>query len=297
MNLRLPRLCSSVVVLAAMGACPGPGMAQVAGGQVIRNYGFEQGLGNLSVHCLAEDAAGFVWVGTEDGLYRFSGREFTPFGQGDGLPSATVRSLLTAPDGRLWVGTPKGLACWDGLGFKAVPPDRGIPTGGVRALAVGPGGKVLVGMDSGLFERVSRDRFRRVDEWPGGGVTAIWGRADAHEVWLASWDQANSKVFRWAAGTWAATEAEASMRAERIDALALDAGQRLWARSRKALWVAESAGALSARPGASFRPGGPRASSWPTGRGGYGSPRSGASWSSKTALPGALGAARGCPPP
>jgi len=209
---------------------------------VVRNYGLEQGLGNLSVHCLAQDSAGFAWVGTEDGLYRFSGREFQGFGQAEGLPSATIENLLALPGGQLWVGTPKGLAHWNGLGFSVVPPDRGLAPGAVRALAVGSGGKVLVGTDAGLFELVSGDRFRRVDGWPGGGVTAIWGREDSHEVWVASWDQAVSCVLRWAAGTWGTSEMDPAMASDRIDALAMDAGKRIWARSRKALWVAENAG-------------------------------------------------------
>jgi len=34
------------------------------------------GLGNLNVICIAQDRTGYLWVGTENGLYRFDGREF-----------------------------------------------------------------------------------------------------------------------------------------------------------------------------------------------------------------------------
>jgi diguanylate cyclase (GGDEF)-like protein len=212
------------------------------GGQVVRNYGLEQGLSNLSVHCLAQDARGFLWAGTEDGLYRFSGREFQGFGQREGLPSSTVETLVATRDGQLWVGTPKGLACWNGLGFTPIPADSGLATGAIRALTLGPGGKVLVGTDEGLFEQVTGRRFRLVDDWPGGGVTALWGREDSHEVWVAAWSQASSRVLRWAAGTWGAADANPGMAEERIDALAVDGQRHLWARTQKALWVADSAG-------------------------------------------------------
>ncbi len=231
-------LWSLVVALTTVGVWAAP----ASGRQVLRSYGLEQGLGNLSIHCLAQDSTGFAWVGTEDGLYRFSGREFQGFGLAEGLPSATIQHLLAVPEGRLWVGTAKGLARWNGLGFSVIPPDQGLAPGAVRALAMGPGGKVLVGTDAGLFELVTQDRFRRVDDWPGGGVTAIWGRADTHEVWVASWDQSASRVLRWAAGTWGTSEAGASMSGDRIDALAVDGRRHLWARSRKALWVADSVG-------------------------------------------------------
>jgi len=152
----------------------GPLPPVVPGRQVVRSYGLEQGLGNLSVHCLAQDSLGFLWVGTEDGLYRFSGREFLGYGQSDGLPSSTIDQVVATPTGKLWVGTPKGLALWNGLGFSPVAQDRGLEPGAIRALGLGPGGKLLVGTDGGLFELISGDRFRRVLDWPGGGVTAIW---------------------------------------------------------------------------------------------------------------------------
>jgi len=229
------------VLLAWAGAWAGAVSEVPAGRQVIRSYGLEQGLGNLSVHCLAQDSAGFIWVGTEDGLYRFSGKEFQGFGQSDGLPSATIENLLRAPSGTLWVGTPKGLAFWNGTGFTAVGQDNGLEAGAIRAMALGPGGKVLVGTDGGLFERANGGRFRRVDGWPGDGVTAIWGSVDAHEVWVASWNQTTSRVSRWAAGTWSSVELDAALAAERIDAVVVDGLKHLWARSRRALWVADGA--------------------------------------------------------
>lgn len=211
------------------------------GRQVVRSYGLEQGLGNLSVHCLVQDSMGFVWVGTEDGLYRFSGREFQGFGQGDGLPSATIENLLSTPDGGLWVGTPKGLAYWNGVGFSRIVAEGGVGSVAIRATTLGSGGKVLVGTDEGLFEHVAGAHFRPVDGWPGGGVTALWGSAGTHEVWVASWNQVASRVLRWAAGTWSSGEMDTPLATERIDALAVDGQSRLWARTQNALWVADRA--------------------------------------------------------
>ncbi len=231
-----------VAALATGSAWTGP-LPQVSPGrQVVRSFGLEQGLGSLSVHCLAQDPLGFVWVGTEDGLYRFSGREFLGYGRGDGLPSSTIEHVVATPEGKVWVGTPKGLGLWNGLGFIPVGPERGLELGAIRALAVGPGGKLLVGTDGGFFELISGERFRRVQDWPGGSVTAIWGRADLHEVWVASWGGGGSTVHRWAAETWAALALDGGMSKDRIDALAMDSRRHIWARTQKALWVADSAG-------------------------------------------------------
>jgi diguanylate cyclase (GGDEF)-like protein len=68
-----------------------------------------QGLGNLNVKCIAQDPAGYLWVGTENGLYRFDGREFREFGAQDGLPAHSIQSLFEGPDGTLFVGTTSGI--------------------------------------------------------------------------------------------------------------------------------------------------------------------------------------------
>jgi signal transduction histidine kinase/CheY-like chemotaxis protein/ligand-binding sensor domain-containing protein len=71
---------------------------------------YVDGLGNLSVNCLLQDRSGFLWIGTESGLYQYDGSRFWQFDQKEGLPSEFVRALSLDRDGRLWVGTRDGLA-------------------------------------------------------------------------------------------------------------------------------------------------------------------------------------------
>src|SRR5580658_977631 len=67
------------------------------------------GLGNLDVNCMAQDSAGFLWVGTENGLYRYDGRTFVQFGAAEGLNGHVIQSLFVGPDGTLFVGTTTGI--------------------------------------------------------------------------------------------------------------------------------------------------------------------------------------------
>ena len=72
--------------------------------------GFMQG----SIHTTAQTRDGYLWLGTEFGLYRFDGVKtvlWTP-PSGKQLPSDYVLSLLAAHDDTLWIGTSKGLASW-----------------------------------------------------------------------------------------------------------------------------------------------------------------------------------------
>lgn len=67
------------------------------------------GLGNLNVNCIAQDRTGYLWVGTENGLYRYDGRQFRQFGTADGLHGHVIQSLFSGADGTLLVGTTTGI--------------------------------------------------------------------------------------------------------------------------------------------------------------------------------------------
>ncbi len=91
-------------------------------------YGEDEGLQDLRVQAVLQDRAGFLWVGTQNGLYRYDGSRFTGFGTTEGLPGASIESLYESRDGTFWVGTQTGLARRKGERFETVPlnvADRG----------------------------------------------------------------------------------------------------------------------------------------------------------------------------
>ncbi len=64
---------------------------------------------DLNVNCIVQDHAGYLWVGTENGLYRFDGNQFRKYGPVDGLHARMIENLFVAEDGTLFVGTTAGL--------------------------------------------------------------------------------------------------------------------------------------------------------------------------------------------
>lgn len=70
------------------------------------------GMTDDNVTAIAEDAQGFLWIGTQTGLVRFDGYEFKSYRHDperpSSLPADVVLALTTDQTGRLWIGTESG---------------------------------------------------------------------------------------------------------------------------------------------------------------------------------------------
>ena len=67
-----------------------------------------------AILAIAQTPDGYLWLGTEFGLYQFDGVHTVSWRPpaGQDLPALPVHSLLAARDGTLWIGTDKGIASW-----------------------------------------------------------------------------------------------------------------------------------------------------------------------------------------
>jgi len=102
-----------------------------------------------------QDHTGFLWVGTDNGLFRYDGSAFKGFGHADGLPNTEILSLAEAPNGVLWVGTNSGVAQIAGEHFVPVAGNESFAT---RSIAFDSTGDVYLQQDGGLVRGVPTDQ-------------------------------------------------------------------------------------------------------------------------------------------
>jgi len=76
------------------------------------HLGLEDGLSQSSATAIVQDKFGFLWIGTEDGLNRYDGYNFTTFrpapDEPNGISDRWITALLEDRNGHLWIGTRLG---------------------------------------------------------------------------------------------------------------------------------------------------------------------------------------------
>jgi ligand-binding sensor domain-containing protein len=83
----------------------------------LTNY-TEFGLINKTVYALAIDAQGNKWVGTQQGISRFDGKNWTAFTTANsGLINNWINSIVIDANGNKWIGTWTGLSKFDGTNW------------------------------------------------------------------------------------------------------------------------------------------------------------------------------------
>jgi ligand-binding sensor domain-containing protein/signal transduction histidine kinase/DNA-binding response OmpR family regulator len=82
-----------------------------------KHYTINEGLSQNTVYCLLEDKDGLIWMGTEDGLNKFDGYDFTQykhdFRYSNSVSHNQINTLYEDREGRIWVGTSDGLNIFD----------------------------------------------------------------------------------------------------------------------------------------------------------------------------------------
>src|SRR5580704_8578050 len=117
-----------------------------------RIYGAAEGLQNMVVLSLAQDRAGYLWAGTEGGLYRYDGARFQLMGPAAGLPCTTeTHGLFVAGDGALWVNVCHEIFRFDGQKFQEIPGVNALRRG-AQVMADGARGSVLITTSTGLYQ-------------------------------------------------------------------------------------------------------------------------------------------------
>ena len=140
---------------------------------------------NLTIHSFAQDAKGYVWIATDNGLCRYNGHDYLHYyhdaDEPGSLPSNVVVSLATDGSGVLWVATDDGVCWYDELKDSFVRLEECPVLGGLvfnEGLLVGYGkgqGIVLMDPETKRVLSVKNTPSHDVAVLTADGSGCLWG--------------------------------------------------------------------------------------------------------------------------
>ena len=104
-----------------------PIFANGFGSLEFRHISTNLGLSQKTVQSIFQDQQGFMWIGTQEGLNRYDGREIRIFTNMPDAPSSlsnnVIRAITEDNNGNLWIATSNGLNRYDSLSqsFERIP--------------------------------------------------------------------------------------------------------------------------------------------------------------------------------
>jgi diguanylate cyclase (GGDEF)-like protein len=204
----------------------------------VQRLGDEFGLGAVTVTAMGQDKKGYLWVGTQTGLYRYDGARAEKMVQVESMVGHYILDLVIAPDGTPWFAGNHGVAHYRDGRFEKLPiPASAMPLGnGTQLLAVDSQGTVFVVLFKlGLLRASARPgvapQVLSQAEGVGEIVEGIT-RAEDDSIWFTS----GGKLAHLEAGqTKVQVDPGIQIPAERVTALQWDKEKTLWLRTASRL--------------------------------------------------------------
>jgi ligand-binding sensor domain-containing protein/signal transduction histidine kinase len=113
-----------------------------------------EGLPDRKINCLLPFSDREVWIGTDNGIVRWTGSNLASSGVPAALNHTQVLAMLKDRESNVWVGTSRGLYRINSRGLLSPEKRDNLPTGPVTALYEDREGNLLVGGAQGI------ERFR-----------------------------------------------------------------------------------------------------------------------------------------
>src|ERR1051326_3655953 len=202
----------------------------------------EQGLPQDTIRTIAQTTDGYLWLGTDEGLARFDGYEFTVFNKRDGdLPADSVTALAAAADGALWIGTASGLTRYRERQFRTFTTKDGLPDNGITELTVDHNGVLWI-VAAVYLSRFQDGKFVNYAPEKDVPLTAVRHVHEdrQHVLWIASLNA----VLKMENGKFVRVLGESAFQEDFVTLLNDDGDGNLWIGGGKQLVRRSPDGAL-----------------------------------------------------
>jgi len=154
-----------------------------------------ESLSDIKATAIIQDANGYLWIGTQDGLFRFDGQTVYPYlhdeNDKNSLPTNRITKLLLDAHNNLWVCSNEGLCRYnpDMDNFMPIVDEsetRGVDGHFITTIAEDLSGQFYLATEKKIYKYdISKNLFSKVTEIKQGTVSAfVFDRQD--NIWIAA---------------------------------------------------------------------------------------------------------------
>ena len=160
-----------------------------ANAQTFTNYNDANGLPHNNVLCLAEDGAGNMWFGTQEGVAVFDGTIWEYFNIDDypEMPHNTITAIAIDGNNNVWIGTDFGAGFYDGVNWTTYTVADGLGSDRIKYITVASNGDIWFSEFNGatLFDGTDFTVFNMSNGLPFGGVEYIYEDTN-NDIWMGT---------------------------------------------------------------------------------------------------------------
>lgn len=155
-----------------------------------------QDTGSQVVTAIAQDKAGQLWVGYQDGaIHCLKNQKLIPWPLEEGWPSAPITGFASDPNGYFWIATyGEGLYYHNGQHLYNINTDDGLPGNDIYTISTDSKGRIWAGTDGGVsicFAKNAKKSLHSIstrDGLPDDIVRCILSDGSGH-MWLGFYDK------------------------------------------------------------------------------------------------------------
>lgn len=190
--------------------------------------------GNVILSAYADKENNY-WIGTTNGLSRYSGDRFNSFTTDDGLAGNHILSAYSSKDNKLWLGTlTNGLSMFDGNLFRNYGVKDGLKSKSIWHISQGPGESLWLSTTSGpALLNISNNEIQYPINFLNEEIVYSTLQADSEKIYFAT----DKGLYIRDGNRLNRIGITKGLMEEKVRCLHLDRNNQLWIGTLKGLFV------------------------------------------------------------